>query len=125
MVQVLAMTACRLREFPMADSDSVASLFDEEPSQWGLRGDPNLWREMRTYLEKTPLPASADELIVLIETIFEALTGHAISERNFFLIERFSEGGLSRGMISPEFWRDNVLPMMRVRYFEMKSTTDE
>ena len=112
-------------KFAVADSKTVALLFDKEPSQWGLRGDPYLWREMRIYLEKTPLPASADELIALIEMIFEALTGHPISERNFFLVERFSDGGMSRGLISPEFWRDKVLPIMRVRYFVMKSTTDE
>jgi molybdenum cofactor cytidylyltransferase len=109
----------------MTNPKTVSSLFEKEPMHWGLRGDPYLWREMHTYLEKTPLPASADELIALIETIFETLTGRPIAERNFFLIERFSDGGMSRGLISPEFWRDKVLPMMRVRYFELKSTTDE
>ena len=109
----------------MTNPKTVAALFEKEPTQWGLRGDPSLWREMRTYLEKTPLPDSVDKLNALIETVFEALTGRPISENNFFLIERFSDGGISRGLISPEFWRDKVLPMMRVRYFEMKSQTDE
>jgi hypothetical protein len=85
----------------------------------------SLFGEMRTYVEKTSLPASADELISLIGTIFEALTGHSISELNFFLVERFSDRGMSSGLISPEFWRDTVPPMMRVRYFGMKSSTDE
>ena len=91
----------------------------------GVKGDPYLWREMRAYFGKTPFPASADELIALIESQFEALTRQPIIERNFFLVERISDSGLARGLISPEFWRNKVLPMMRVWYFEIKSSTDE
>jgi hypothetical protein len=109
----------------MTNPKTVASLFENEPMRWGLRGDPHLWREMREHFEKTTLPDSADELIAFVETMFEALTNHPISERDFFFIERFSDGGMSRGMISSEFWRDKVLPMMRVRYFDMKKTSDE
>ena len=107
-------------KFAVADSKTVALLFDKEPSQWGLRGDPYLWREMRTYLEKTPLPASADELIALIETTFETLTGHWISEREMFFIECFSHGGMSSGHISPEFWAEQAIPMLLERYRESK-----
>ena len=109
----------------MTNPKMVAALFEEEPMHWGLRGDPYLWSEMRTCFEETPMPESADELISLVETMFEALTNHPISERDFFFIERFSDDGMSRGMISPEFWRDKILPMLRVRYVDMKNTTDE
>ena len=60
---------------------TVATLFEPEPSHWGLRGDPHLWREMRAHFEETPLPNSADEMAALIETTFELLTGHSISEK--------------------------------------------
>ena len=70
----------------------VASLFDKEPMHWGLRGDPYLWKQISAHFEQTPLPDSADELISLIETTFERLTGHSISEREMFFIERFSHG---------------------------------
>jgi hypothetical protein len=28
---------------------SVSIIFQEPPSQWGLRGDPYLWNELETY----------------------------------------------------------------------------
>ena len=109
----------------MTNPKTVATLFEEEPMRWGLRGDPHLWNEMREHFEEKPLPESVDELIKLIETLFEALTGHPISERDSFVVERISDGGMSRGMISPEFWRDKVLPMLRVRYFDIQKTINE
>jgi len=33
----------------------VADLFDPEPEQWGLRGDPYLWREMKETFAETQL----------------------------------------------------------------------
>jgi len=81
-----------------------------------LRGDPYLWREMRLHFEQTPLPATADELDTLIEVTFETLTGHSISAKQPFFIERFSHGGMSSGQVSPDFWRDTVIPLIRARY---------
>ncbi len=102
----------------MVRAETVASLFQEEPVQWGLRGDPYLWREMRSHFERIPLPATADELSILIETAFESLTGHSISASNPFFVERFSHGGMSSGHISPEFWRDKAISLLRDRYAE-------
>ena len=106
----------------MTNFKTVASLFEKEPMHWGLRGDPYLWQEMHTSFEKTPLRDSAERLVELIESTFETFTGHSISERNMFFLERFSYGGMSSEHISPDFWREAVIPIMRARYFEMKST---
>jgi len=97
-------------------SKTIASLFEEEPAQWGLRGDPHLWREMREYFKHTPLPASADILVVQIGSAFLALTEHSISEKQHFHIERFGRGGMSGGYISPEFWREKVIPLLQERF---------
>ena len=95
---------------------TVASLFQEEPVQWGLRGDPYLWREMRSHFERTSLPDTAAELRVLIEIAFESLTGHSISASREFIVERFKHGGMSSGYISPDFWRDEAIPLLCARY---------
>lgn len=103
----------------MARAETIAALFQEGgPKQWGLRGDPHLWREMQSHFEQTALPATADELSALIETAFESLTGHSISAGDPFFVERFSHGGMSSGYVSPSFWRDKAIPLLRARYAE-------
>ena len=103
----------------MTQTKTVASLFEEKPRQWNLRGDPHLWREMAAHFAQTPLPATADELSALIETAFESLTGYPLSSTTPFFIERYSHGGMSSGYISPDFWRDKILPLLRIRYAEL------
>jgi hypothetical protein len=109
----------------MTTGNTVASLFEKEPMHWGLRGDPYLWREMSAHFEQVPLPDSADELISLLETTFERLTTHSISEPEMFFMERFSHGGMSSGHISPDFWRETVIPMLLDRYLETNSPTTD
>ncbi|MCB0212544.1 MAG: hypothetical protein KDJ52_24585 [Anaerolineae bacterium] len=106
----------------MAQTKTVASLFDEKPIQWGLRGDPHLWQEMRVHFASTPLPAAASELDVLLETAFETLTGHSIAGDEHFFIERFDHGGMSSGYISPKFWREKVMPLLHAHYAAIVST---
>lgn len=91
---------------------TIASLFDEQPVQWSLRGDPHLWREMREYFDDVPLPSSTDELVALIQQAFHTLTGHSISETEPFFTERYNTGGMSSGMLLPTFWREKIVPML-------------
>jgi len=99
---------------------SIAAFFEERPYQWGLRGDPHLWNEMSEHFARNPIPVSADELIHLIETAFELSTGHSISKEVNFYVARFSHGGMSSGMVSPEFWRNKVIPMVKERFVAIK-----
>ena len=71
----------------MTTAKTVADLFLEEPWQWGLRGDPYLWREMRNHFKQSPLPATANKLTTMIETTFETLTGQPITAKNQFYVE--------------------------------------
>ncbi len=97
----------------MPNPETVASLFQDKPGQWGLRGDPYLWQEMADHFAHTPLPATAAELRALLETAFETLTGYPLStDEKFFFIERFSHGGMSSGLVAPAFWRDKALPLL-------------
>jgi hypothetical protein len=95
---------------------SIATFFEEKTYQWGLRGDPHLWNEMSEHFAHIPIPDSADELVHLIEAAFELSTGHSILEEANFYVERFSHGGMSSGVVSPEFWRDKVIPVMCERF---------
>ena len=100
----------------MARYETVGQLFDVEPTQWGLRGDPYLWRQMGTHFSSMQLPESVVELRELFERAFELITGHPLSSADCFFVEGFAHGGMSSGQISPEYWRDKVLPLLLNRY---------
>jgi len=98
---------------------SISSLFEPEPIQWGLRGDPYLWKEMKTRLESSSLPESVSEFQSVIEREFECITGRPITIEKNFKVERFSRGGMSSGVISPVFWREKAIPLLVTRYHEV------
>ena len=103
-------------------TDTIASLFDIKPIQWGLRGDPYLWQEMQTYFQKNPLPTSPDKLTPLVVAAFEQLTGHLFSTSHDFHIQRYSHGGMSSGYISIQFWQEKAIPLLLAQY--AKTTPD-
>ena len=97
---------------------TISLLFDVEPFQWGLRGDPYLWEEMKEKFNYRLLPETPEELESIIVAEFETITGKQITDRREFKIERFSHGGMSSGYISPEFWREKAIPLIISRYNE-------
>ena len=52
----------------------LSQLFEEEPEQWGYRGDPHLWRELRTYFETQEYEGSVQQLKPVIVNAFEKIT---------------------------------------------------
>lgn len=100
----------------MVDFYTIGDLFKVEPSRWGLRGDPFLWLTMRMHFANRPLPSDDTELRLEIESAFESLTGHQISEERSFYVEQFAHGGMSSGQIDPEFWRKKALPLLLRRH---------
>ena len=44
------------------NTKSVSTIFDPEPLQWGLRGDPFLWEYLKEQYQDMPLPYSAKTL---------------------------------------------------------------
>jgi hypothetical protein len=89
----------------------LSALFKPTPIQWGLRNDPFLWRGMARNLSKDPFPGTEAQLVALLETTFEKLTGaplpdeNDVSESDSIYVERYARGGMSSGQISTQFWR--------------------
>jgi hypothetical protein len=84
-----------------------SSIFKPPPVQWGLRGDPFLWRAMARALSSSTFPKTEVQLIALIETTFERLTGslalyHALGTSRILegLMARwgFGEGRMGNGL---------------------------
>jgi hypothetical protein len=97
---------------------TFGSLFDEEPLQWGLRGDPFLWRKMRSHFSSVPMPLTTAEVEQSVGDAFAAFTGKPLSHPESFTIDEFAHGGMSSGGISPAFWRDEAIPLLRRRFRE-------
>lgn len=95
---------------------TVGELFDNEPEQWGYRGDPYLWHELRDTLKTTNLPNQEAQFRRLLEDAFWEATGETLSFCDTLVIERFAHGGMSSGGISGEFWRQRGFPLVIERY---------
>lgn len=94
----------------------LSELFDEEPPRWSLRGDPWLWREMRERFQGTPVPASSNELAEVIGRMFKELTGKPITHPDYIFVARYAHGGMSSGMVVPQFWRETLIPLLTARH---------
>jgi hypothetical protein len=100
----------------MQPEKTLARLFEDEPRQWRLRGDPHLWREMKATLESYDYPSTEEQFTTLLEQTYQHLTGMPLSHQEPFFIERFSHGGMSSGYVSPQFWAEIAIPLLRARY---------
>src|SRR5205823_164294 len=92
----------------LAPAGTVADLFDPEPSSWGLRGDPYLWRSMRAMLAKRVLPSAERDLVEILRSAFRWLTGNDIEDTTTDRIyrEELARGGMTSGQVDLEVWRN-------------------
>jgi hypothetical protein len=100
----------------MCTEKTIASLFQDEPTRWGLRGDPHLWRDMKATLGDTTYPDTEEQLTALIEQTYQQLTGVPLTNPDPMFVERYSHGGMSSGYVSPQFWAEHAIPLLRARY---------
>ena len=115
---LLAFRDCVTRSKTTAIEESwatVTDLFEPIPEQWGLRGDPYLWMEMRSALNHVSIPDRVDTLGPIISSLFFVLTGAELSPKIQVHVARFERGGMSSGMVDGEFWHNTFIPMVQQR----------
>src|SRR5262245_18364879 len=95
-------TTHQLEQQAMQASRTVASLFQDAPSQWGLPGDPYLWREMKATLGDHMDASTEEQLVALLEQAYQQLTGRPLTDTEPIFVERYSHGGMSSGYVSPQ-----------------------
>ena len=100
----------------MQKEKTLSQLFQDEPPRWGLRGDPYLWREMKSVLGYLAYPDTEEDFSVLLEQTYEQLTGASIKESHSVFVERYSHGGMSSGHVAQQFWLETGFPMLRERF---------
>jgi hypothetical protein len=95
---------------------TISKLFENEPTQWGLRGDPCLWEEMKANLDLIAMPSTPADLEQILQTAFVALTEGSWDDGGPIFVASYDQGGMSSGMVCPEFWRDTAIPLIVSRY---------
>ena len=103
-----------------ATSDFVSSIFEESPKQWGLRGDPYLWEEMKNEFSTVLVTISLDDFEKKFKEIFEKLTGTPLTRECHIFLSKYTHCGMSSGQICGEFWIDKALPLLLDRLNSFK-----
>lgn len=99
----------------MSSHDKVSAMF-REPQQWGLRGDPFLWKELRDHFLVAGLPESCQDFDARLEETVRELIGTPLSADNHVFVERYNQGGMSSGHVDASWWRSTGFPLLRKRY---------
>ena len=92
-----------------------SELFEPEPENWGLRGDPFLWRELKEHFGDKEIP---DDEGTLYLSIFRyccdrCKVGLNMAETAF--VEDYAKGGMSSGEVSCKWWRATGIPLLLKR----------
>ena len=85
-------------------AEFVACIFEPEPVQWGLRGDPFLWRLLKERYQAVELPYPPNVLREEILHIFADLTGELPEPGKHYYVDQFAKThvGMSTGWCGDE-----------------------
>lgn len=96
----------------MSDTRYLSEMFNIQPPNWGLRGDPYLWQDMKKAFADTPFPYNAHEIVVDVHRIFLEKTGEELSNTARPYVEAYDHGGPSAGKVSGKFWLGTAIPLL-------------
>ena len=115
-----------LRFPPTVGADTVGALFEREPTQYSLRGDAYLWRNLRARFADTPLPGDWIELRTLVTGAIEEVVGERFDNREsaswhdpraVVYVPEFDPGhGMSAGAVHVPWWVHTGVPILLDRY---------
>lgn len=118
--------ALLLRCPPPVSAGTVGELFEREPVQFGLRGDPYLWRELRSRFAVTALPADWFELRRLLVDAATEVLGEPLATMEsagwydssaVVHVAAFDPGhGMSAGSVHVPWWSHTGIPLILDRF---------
>ncbi|WP_140938741.1 hypothetical protein [Sphingobacterium lumbrici] len=95
---------------------TIANIFEIEPFQWGLRGDPLLWKEMKERIVSFINIKTTDDLEKVLHNLFVELTNSKLEKSTDIFVRRYDEGGMSSGYVSCDFWLERGFPILIERF---------
>ncbi|MDE6728681.1 MAG: hypothetical protein K2J80_12200 [Oscillospiraceae bacterium] len=105
----------------------VSEIFVEEPQQWGLRGDPFLWRYLMEQYGAVAVPYPIDDLKRNITAAFERFAGEPLVLGCICRAPKFAKThvGMSTGGLSGDFWLQTAIPLLSKRLEKLNLSTGE
>lgn len=103
------------------DSKNIIQLmFEINPKQWGLRGNPYLWKALESNLMRNKEPKSIEEFERSLRLAFKEITGKELIPNTEIFIEDYNKGGMSSGVVSSDFWIEIGFPLLKDRFNHLK-----
>jgi hypothetical protein len=99
------------------NTQQLRRIFQPPPEQWGLRGDPFLWKALRSGLRRADVATPSDAVAALRDS-FRRHVGVDADDRTApeaVYCEQFAHGGMSSGHVHIPTWRDELLPLLEDR----------
>jgi hypothetical protein len=97
------------------NTNKKSEIVFQEPGQYGLRGDPYLWKELKVIYENSDIK-TIDEFIELIYSSFEKITGNKPELNKIYGVSRYRFGGMSSGSVHCSFWIEKGFPLLIKQY---------
>lgn len=91
-------------------------IWEREPSCWGYRGDPNLWKDMKSHNKDRQISFDEHIFISQIHQSFQGITGQSIFDSDAFYLNKYDQGGMSGGLINCNYWIEYLIPLLIGRY---------
>jgi hypothetical protein len=105
------------------ENRTVSGIFNQAPSNWGLRGDPYFWDDLKQHFKDFSLPYSINSFVDELNRYFEKVTGERLTRGCQVNVPKYSHGGLSSGTVSGAYWIEHGIPLLIKRLEEANADT--
>lgn len=97
--------------------NTTANIFQPKPQQWGLRGDPELWKMLNEQFNSEDPPRTQEGFEDWLQKTFQALLSQGERQSaEIIYFPNFSQDGMSGGKIHVPWWQEKGLPILKSRF---------
>ena len=93
----------------------VSDIFRESMPQWGSRGNPYFWDDLKTVFAFKEIPMRTEELNTIIHEVFQRVTGERLTKDTVCHVEQYAHGGMSSGQVTGEWILNTCIPTLQER----------
>ena len=100
----------------------LSLIFDNKPTQWGLRGDPYMWEDLqKDFRGKFIEDADWYSVVGAVFHKFEEKARIPLTLGAQAYVAEYAHGGMSSGSISGDFWISRGIPILFENYRKLKA----